>query len=482
METYRNFINGEWVESRSTRTAPNFNPADPRDVIGTVRLSTVEEVRAAVEAAEKAFPKWRAVPAPERGRVIDRAKTILARRKEEVARALTHEEGKLLKESLGEVQKSINVLEFMAGEAMRLTGETSPSELSNTLCYTVRQPIGVVAAITPWNFPVAIPCWKIAPALLTGCTVVFKPSTLTPLTAKMVVEVFQEAGAPPGTLNLVYGAGGEAGRVLVEHPSVCAISFTGSNEVGLKLYHDGAAVAKKIQCEMGGKNPVVVLEDADLDLAADGIAQGAFGSTGQRCTATSRVVVMEAVADRLLDLVAAKARAMKPGVDLGPVVDENQLKTVLGYIAAAKEEGAKLVVGGDRAPGAGFFVQPTIFDQVTSRMRIAQEEVFGPVLAFLRVKSFEEALEVANGVKYGLTSSIYSNDPGRIFRFVEAIETGITHVNSPTMGGEPQLPFGGMKATGLGTREMGRTAMEFYTELKTVYFDYTGRRRETNIY
>ncbi len=477
METYRNYINGEWVESRSAKTAPNLNPADPKDGIGTIRLSTADEVRAAIEAAERALPKWRSTPAPERGRIIARAQQALARRKDEVAQALTREEGKLLKESLGEVQKSINILEFMAGEAMRLAGETLPSELPNTFCYTLRQPIGVVAAITPWNFPVAIPCWKTSPALAAGCTVVFKPATLTPASAKLVVECFVEAGVPAGVLNLVYGAGGEVGRVIVEHPAVRAISFTGSNDVGMRLAQDGVAQGKKMQCEMGGKNPVVVLEDADLELAAEGIAQGAFGSTGQRCTATSRVVVMEAVADRLVAMIAARAPA-----EIGPVVDESQLKTVLGGIAEAKREGAKLVAGGGRGPGAGWFVQPTVFDHVKPSMKLAQEELFGPVLAVLRVRSFEEAMEVANGVKYGLTSSIYSGDPARIFRFVEGIETGMTHVNSPTIGGEPQLPFGGMKATGLGTREMGRTAIDFYTELKTVYVDYTGRKRESNIY
>lgn len=492
METYRNLIAGRWVDSSSTRTAKNLNPADTREVLGTVRLSTSAEIRSAIEAAHEAFPKWRATPAPARGRVIDRARQLLLRRKEEVAKALTREEGKTLRESLGEVQKSVNVLEFLAGEAYRLTGETAPSELPNTFCCTIRQPVGVAAAITPWNFPVAIPCWKIAPALATGCTVVFKPSTLTPWTAELLTEIFLEAGTPPGVLNLVFAAGADAGAELLKHPAVRAISFTGSNDVGMKLYGDGAAQGKKIQCEMGGKNPAVVLEDADLDLAAEGIFQGAFGSTGQRCTATSRVVVMESVANTLLDKVIARAQKMRVGngmeseTDMGPSVDEHQFKTVLNYLAIAREEGAEQILGGTRLSGGaydyGYFVAPTIFDHVTPTMRIAQEEVFGPVLTILRVKSFEEAIAIANGVRYGLTSSVYSSDPNRIFRFVEEIETGIAHVNSPTVGGEPQLPFGGMKETGLGTREMGRTAIDFTTEIKTVYFDYTGKKRETNIY
>ncbi len=479
METYKNFLDGEWVESSSARTAKNLNPADPSDVIGSVKLSTRDEIRRAVDAAAAAFPKWRAVSAPERGRVLDRARLALARRKEEVAQALTREEGKLLRESLGEVQKSINLLEWMSGEAVRIVGETAPSELPNTFCYTLRQPIGVVAAVTPWNFPVAIPCWKIAPALAAGCTVVFKPATLTPCTAKLVVEIFQEAGLPAGALNLVYAAGQDAGDVLVEHPAVRAISFTGSNDVGMKLYRDGASKGKRVQCEMGGKNAVVVLEDADLDLAADGIAQGAFGSTGQRCTATSRLVVHEAVADRLIELV--KQRAVK--IEMGPLVDENQLATVTAAVESAKREGARLLLGGARPAGAkGWYFSPTIFDQVSPHGKLAQDEVFGPVLAVVRVSSFDEAVQVANEVRYGLTSSIYSSDPGRILRFVEAVETGITHVNSPTMGGEPHLPFGGMKETGVGSREMGRAAVEFYSEVKTVYWDYTGKKRESNIY
>lgn len=492
MARYCNFIAGKWRDSSSKKTVPNVNPADTSEVLGEVPLSTREEAREAIRIAEEAFRRWRDVPAPERGRVVARAHRILEEEKEELARILTREEGKTLREARGEVQKSLNVLEFMTGEAMRLAGETVPSELQNTFCYTVRQPLGVVGVITPWNFPVSIPCWKIAPALAAGNAVVFKPATLTPWTAQIVVRCFEKAGLPPGVLNLVYGSGGEVGEEIVGHEAVRAVSFTGSNDVGTSLYKRGAEGLKRIQCEMGGKNPVVILEDADLALAAESTVQGAFGSTGQRCTATSRVVIEENVADRFVEMLLERTKklrvgnGMEEGIDVGPSVDQNQMKTVLDYIEIGKREGAKLVLGGKRlAEGAyarGYFVAPTVFADVRPEMRIAQEEIFGPVLAILRVRNFEEALAVANGVKYGLTSSIFSSDPARIFRFIDRIETGITHVNSPTVGGEPQLPFGGTKQTGVGLREMGRVAIDFYSELKTVYFDYTGKKRETNLY
>ncbi|MBI5367015.1 MAG: aldehyde dehydrogenase family protein [Planctomycetes bacterium] len=492
MDTYANFINGEWSPSRSGRFVDNVNPADTRDKIGRVGLSTREEARAAIEAAARAFPAWRETPVPVRGAIIAKAAVILAERKEEISRALTREEGKLLRESRGEVQKAVNVLEFMAGEARRLNGETVPSELPFNFAYTLKQPLGVVSLITPWNFPVCIPAWKIAPALVAGNTCVFKPATLTPATATLLVKVFQDAGVPPGVLNLVIGSGAEVGDEFVTHPAIKAISFTGSNEVGAALYKDGAARLKKVQCEMGGKNPIVVLADADIPLAVEAAAQGAFGSTGQRCTATSRVVIEAGVADRFVELLLERTRRIRVGnpmeaeIDMGPSVDANQYKTVHSYIEIAKAEGAKLVLGGGKltdGPCAyGFFTAPTIFDHVTRTMRLAKEEVFGPVLAVLRVKDFDEAVEVANDVPYGLTSSVYTNDGAKTFKFIERIETGITHVNSPTMGGEAQLPFGGMKATGVGTREMGRVALDFFTELKTVYIDYTGKKREGNLY
>jgi aldehyde dehydrogenase (NAD+) len=490
--TYSLYINGEWRGSDSPKHVENRNPARAQEILGLVPLASVAEVDAAVDAASEAYAGWRRRPAPQRGAVVARAAQIMEGRKEELARALTREEGKILREARGEIQRSIHVLEFMAGESRRLGGETLPSELENNFCYTIRQPLGVVAVITPWNFPVAIPAWKIGPALVAGNTVVFKPATLTPWTAEIVVDIFREAGLPAGCLNLVLGSGGMVGDRLLQHPSIRAVSFTGSNEVGARLYAQGAQRMLKVQCEMGGKNPLVVLEDADLDLAAAATAQGAFGSTGQRCTATSRVVVLESVADRFTNLVVERARSLKVGdgldesIDMGPSVDESQMKTVLHYIAEGRKEGAKLLCGGERLGGKdydrGYFIAPTVFDHVDRKMSIAQEEIFGPVLSIQRVRSFEEALEVANDVRFGLASSIYTQDANRVFKFVDEIETGITHINSGTVGGEAQLPFGGIKATGIGPREQGSGALDFYTEIKTVYVDYTGQRRQGNLY
>src|SRR5688572_27889334 len=490
--TYQLFINGEWRDSRSPKFVENRNPARIQEILGLVPLASPDEVDEAVDAAREAFPAWRRKPAPQRGTIIARAAEIMTRRKEELAQALTLEEGKILRESRGEVQRSINVLEYMAGESRRLGGETLPSELEYNFCYTIKQPLGVVAIVTPWNFPVAIPCWKIAPALVAGNTVVFKPATLTPGTASLVVEIFREAGLPSGCLNMILGSGSQAGERLIDHADIRAVSFTGSNEIGARLYAQGARRMIRVQCEMGGKNPLVVLEDADLELAAAATAQGAFGSTGQRCTATSRVVVMESVADRFAEMVVKRARAMKVGsgldesVDMGPSVDESQMNTVLRYLEIGPQEGAQLLCGGDRLRGpeydGGYFIAPTVFDHVRREMRIVQEEIFGPALCLQRVRSFDEALDVANDVRYGLASSIFTNDANKIFRFIDETEAGITHINSGTVGGEAQLPFGGIKATGIGPREQGSTALDFYTEIKTVYVDYTGLRREGNLY
>ena len=350
---------------------------------------------------------------------------------------------------------------------------------------TLRQPHGVVACVTPWNFPVAIPVWKIAPALVCGNTVVFKPATLTPETATAMVSIFERAGLPPGVLNLVLGSGGTVGNAIVDHEEVRAVSFTGSNEVGGEIYGRGAKRMIRVQCEMGGKNPVVVMADADLDLAVESTAQGAFGSTGQRCTATSRVIVEEAIADRFVEQLVTRARKVRvgngaeAGVDMGPVVDKSQLETDLRYIDIGQKEGAELLCGGrglgDGAWAHGYFVEPTVFDRVTTSHRIAQDEIFGPVVSVIRVKGYEEALEAANRVRFGLAASIFTSDATNVFRFVDGIEAGIVHINSGTPGGEAQLPFGGTKATGVGPREQGSTAVEFYTEVKTVYVDYTGR-------
>ena len=491
MDNYRNFIGGKWIESSSSKTVDNVNPANA-DIIGSNRQATRDEARAAVEAAAEAFHGWRRTPAPARGKIVAKAARLMEEGKEDLARILTLEEGKTIGEARGELQRSINVAEFCAGESRRMNGETILSELPSNFAYTIKQPLGVVACVTPWNFPVAIPTWKIAPALVAGNTVVFKPASITPATAVRIVEIFEAAGLPPGVLNLILGSGSDAGDEIIGHPAVKAVSFTGSNGVGIRLYEQVSRRGGKCQCEMGGKNPVVILEDCDMDLAVENTAQGAFGSSGQRCTATSRAVVVDKIADEFVDRIVKRAQAMRlgdgmdPQTEMGPSVDEGQFNTVLEYLNIGREDGATLLCGGERATenglDKGFFVRPTVFDHVTPDMRIAREEIFGPVLSVLRVKDFDEALQVANDTEFGLSSSIFTNDATSIFRFVDEIETGMTHVNSPTTGGEAHIPFGGIKGTGIGDREQGSTALDFYTELKVVYVDYTGRKREGNLY
>ncbi len=487
----RNYVNGRWVESKSPTIVERRNPANTDDVVARISLSTRQETKEAIVAAKAAWQAWRETPAPARGNILFKAARLMQEQKEGLARLLTREEGKALKDALGEVQRSINIVQFMAGEARRLSGETLPSELPRNFSYTIRQPIGVVGLITPWNFPVAIPAWKIAPALVCGNTVVFKPATLTPLTAMRVVQIFEQAGLPAGVLNLVMGSGKEAGDEIVQNPHIQALSFTGSNEVGSQLYATGALSMKKCQCEMGGKNPIVILADADLQLAMESALFGAFASSGQRCTATSRVIIEESVADKWVAMLVERAKkfvvgdGLEAGVEMGPSVDENQMNTVLRYVEKGKKE-AELKCGGERLSGSrydkGWFVEPTVFDHVRGDSAIAQDEIFGPVLSVIRVKNFDEALGVANSVRYGLTSSIYTNDSNKIFEFIEKIEAGMAHVNSPTVGGEAHVPFGGTKGTSLGPKEVGRSAMDFYTELKIVYIDYTGRKRESSIY
>lgn len=488
-ELIRNFIGGAWHTPDSGRSQDNINPATGES-IGRVVVSSANEVNSAVAAAKKALPAWRGLPAPKRGEILFRAAGILRRRKDEVARALTLEEGKSLSDAGGEVQRSINCIEFSAGEGRRMFGQTIPSELPNNLIYTRRVPLGVVALITPWNFPVAIPVWKAAAALICGNTVVHKPASITPWSAQLIAEVFAEAGMPEGVWNVIYGPGGAIGDALVQHGDVAAISFTGSNDIGQRLYALGAAHKKKVQCEMGGKNPLIVLDDADIDMAAAATVQGAFYSTGQRCTATSRAIVQKAVVKQFIEACVEKGRVLKvgdglsPGVQVGPVVDSKQFETVMGYIDIGKRE-ARLCLGGERLSGElarGFFIAPTIFADVKRDHRIAKEEIFGPVLSIIAVDDEPEAFEVANDVNYGLSSSVYTRDVGRVFRYVDQIETGILHVNSPTVGGEAQVPFGGMKDTGVGGREQGTTALDFYTEWQSIYVDYTGTRRTAMFY
>jgi alpha-ketoglutaric semialdehyde dehydrogenase len=491
MRTLKNFIGGEWRTSTGA-TVKDLNPADVHDVVAEAPASTSADAVAACDAAARAFEGWRQTPAPVRGQILFKVQRRMEERRQELAEALTREEGKTIAESRGEIQRAINVVEFFAGEARRITGETIPSELPNNFCYTLKQPVGPVAVITPWNFPIAIPIWKMAPALVAGNTVVFKPASLTPLTAALIVEIFDECGLPPGVLNLVFGSGREVGDAIVRHPAILAVSFTGSNDIGVGLYSAAAARGIKCQCEMGGKNPIVVLGDADLELAVESTLQGAFGSTGQRCTATSRAVVVESIANEFVERLDARTASLivgnglNPSTNVGPSVDERQLETVLSYVDAGQQEGARLVRGGERLRSdgldRGYFVAPAIFDHVDPNMRIAQEEIFGPVLSLIRVPDSATALSVANSVRFGLSASVYTNDVASMFKFVDRLDAGIVHVNSPTVGGEAHIPFGGMKATGVGLREMGRVAIDFYTELKVVYVDYTGGVRKTNLY
>lgn len=485
---YYNFIGGDWIEASTKKRYDLYNPADTSQHLGSFQLSGAEDGRKAIEAAKMAFESWREMPSPKRAEVLFRAWELMKEEAEEFARIITTEEGKTLADSRGEVKRSLNVLEFTAGEGRRLLGDVIPSELPKNLIFTYRRPLGVVAIITPWNFPLSIPVWKIAPALVSGNTVVFKPATSTPLTAIKLVKLFEEAGLPKGILNMVTGPGGTLGKELISSQDVKAVSFTGSTETGRWIYENAAKTLKKVQCEMGGKNAVIVDSSADLDLASDGIVQGAFGSTGQRCTATSRVVVLKDVKKELLEIVLEKTSKLRVGnglmtdVDMGPLSSEDQLNKVLFHIETAQAEGAKLLMGGKRLNGEaydkGYFVQPTIFDDVKPNMKIAQQEIFGPVLAVLDAESLEEAIKVANHSMFGLSGSIYTSDINNAMKYVERAEAGMLHINSPTLGGEAQAPFGGIKESGLGQREQGRRAIEFYTDEVVVYIDYTGRKRE----
>ncbi len=486
----RNYIRGEWISVREGREIEVRNPADQDEVIGKGFLASRREAETAIAAAGEALPAWSRMPAPKRGEIVERAADLLRAEQDDVARLLTREEGKTFADARGEIYRAYNVLNYTAGQSRRMGGVTIPSELPKNFAYTVRQPLGVVALITPWNFPICIPAWKIAPALVAGNTVVFKPSSTTPLTAARLVDIFERAGLPPGVLNLLVGSSADVGDLLMRDSRIRGISFTGSTENGTQIYTSCANRGIKAQCEMGGKNPVIVLEDADLNLAADGIVSGAFGSTGQRCTATSRAILQDSIADdmvaRLRDRVSKwkVGNGLDPDVQMGPLVSQQQLKTVQQYIEIGKSEGAKLVTGGGKPSGVprGFFIEPTIFDNVRPESRIAREEIFGPVLSVIRAKNYEQAIEFANMSAFGLTSSIYTNDAGRIFDFCERIETGMVHVNSPTMGGEAQIPFGGMKSSGIGEREQGPSALDFYTDVKVIYIDFTGAARTSKFY
>ncbi len=488
----KQYIGGRWVEGSSAREVVSTNPADTREVLARFKSADKDDAQRALAAAQAAFPAWKATPPPVRARILAKAASIARERVDILASLMTREQGKTLAESKGEMLKGITLMEWFAGEGLRLMGTTAPSELPGNFLYTIRQPLGVVSIITPWNFPWAIPVWKISPALVAGNTVVFKPASLVPAMAAEIVQIFEEAGLPPGVLNLILGSGSAIGDTLVEDPRIKAVSFTGSNSVGKRVHAICGARGIKATCEMGGKNPAVVWEDADLDLALGGVFFGAFGSTGQRCTATSRLIVHEAVADKFIKMLLAELKKFKvgdgmaPGVSMGPAVDEAQLKCDLDYIDIAKKEGAKLLVGGKRLTEGeyahGYFIEPTIFDGVTRKMRLFQEEVFGPVLAVTRVKDFDEAVSAANDCEFGLSSAVYTQDLTLAMRFVEDIEAGMVHVNSPTVGGEAQMPFGGVKGSGVGDREMSKEGINFFTELKTVFVDYTGKVRTSKLY
>jgi aldehyde dehydrogenase (NAD+) len=488
--TFNNYIDGRWVPSRGGSMSEDRNPADRQDLIGSFQASTPEDAADAITVALRAYASWRLVPAPKRAEILFRAAALLAARKEELARDMTREMGKVLEETRGDVQEAIDMTYFMAGEGRRLYGQTVPSELRNKFAMSVRQPVGVCAVITPWNFPMAIPSWKIIPALVCGNTVVFKPASLTPLSAVNFIKVLEEAGVPPGVVNLVTG-GADVGTALSTHPDVSVVSFTGSTAVGRLVNQNAASAFKKVHLEMGGKNVVIIMDDAQLELAVDGCLWGGFGTTGQRCTAASRVVVHEKVYDTFVEEFVRRARALRvgngldPSVQMGPSVSEAQLATVTRYVEIGRQEGATLLTGGrrlcDGAHARGYFHEPTIFGDVAPAMRIAQEEIFGPVVSVMRCRSLDEAIAIGNGVMYGLSASIYTRDLNKAFTAMRDMYTGIFYVNAPTIGAEVHLPFGGTKATGNGHREAGTAALDVFSDWKSIYVDFSGRLQRAQI-
>jgi acyl-CoA reductase-like NAD-dependent aldehyde dehydrogenase len=488
---HKNFINGEWVEARQGRTFEDRNPADHSELIGIFPSSTKEDVDDAVDAAKAAFRKWRLVPAPRRAEILYRAAESLVKRKEDLARDMTREMGKPLSETRGDVQEAIDMTYYMAGEGRRLFGNTVPSELPNKFAMSVREPIGAVGMITPWNFPMAIPSWKIMPALVCGNTVVIKPAEDTPLSTYNLVQVLVESGLPAGVVNVVSGLGPDAGAPLAKHPGIAAVSFTGSSETGRLVNEACAPSFKPCHLEMGGKNIIIVMDDANLELAVEGAVWGGFGTSGQRCTAASRVAVHKKVYKEFLDRFAKRVKVLRIGdgldseTEMGPVINETQLQTVMKYVEIGKNEGAKLITGGNRAESGslanGWYHEPTIFGDAQPNMRIAQEEIFGPVVAVIPFSSFEEALEIANHVNYGLSASIYTANVNQAFRAMRDLETGIVYINAPTIGAEIQLPFGGTKGTGNGHREAGTAALDFYSQWKTLYIDYSDRLQRAQI-
>ncbi|GAA0330883.1 aldehyde dehydrogenase family protein [Bacillus carboniphilus] len=487
---YLNYINGEWVASVSGKFSKNVNPATG-ECLGEVPQSTKEDVDLAVLAAKKAQKSWRIVPAPERAEILYEVGRLLKEKKEELSQILTSEMGKVIAEARGEVQEAIDMAYYMAGEGRRLFGDTVPSELRNKFAMSVRVPVGIAGLITPWNFPIAIASWKSLPALVAGNAVVWKPASETPFLAAEFVKIYEEAGLPKGLLNLVFGSGGVVGNAIVEHPDIDIVSFTGSNEIGRQINERAGGMLKRTSLEMGGKNAVTVLEDANLDLAVDGIIWSAFGTAGQRCTACSRVIVHEAVKEELERKLLERVSKLKIGngldesVDVGPVINKASLKRIDNYVKIGVKEGAKLLCGGEILSGGeydqGHYYAPTLFTDVTSDMTIAQEEIFGPVTSIIPVKSLEEAIEVNNSVEFGLSSSIFSQDVNRVFQAMRDLDTGIVYVNAGTTGAEIHLPFGGTKGTGNGHRDSGVAALDVFTEWRSVYVDYSGTLQRAQI-
>lgn len=485
-----NFIDGKWSESESKSTFESRNPANQRELIGVYPESTAKDVERAVQAAEKAYQSWRLVPPPKRAEILLKTAEILAAKKESIARLMTREMGKVLKEARGDVQEAIDMAQYVAGEGRRLFGKTTTSELRNKFAMMIRMPIGVCGLITPWNFPVAIPSWKILPALICGNTVVFKPAEDTPACAVEFVKALEEAGLPAGVVNMIHGSA-QAGEAMVHHPRIRLISFTGSSEVGRSVASQCGKNLKRCSLEMGGKNPQIVMEDADLNLALEGALWGAFGTSGQRCTATSRIYVHQKLYQAFSKKLVERAKklklgnGLKSGVDVGPVINSAQLRRIHHYVEMGIHEGAKLECGGKILKTGdlkyGFFYAPTVFTNVKSDMTIVREEIFGPVTCVMPIKNFEQAIEEVNRTEYGLSSSIYTRDVNRAMKAIRDIEAGITYINGPTIGAEVHLPFGGVKNTGNGHREAAETALDIFSEWKSVFVDYSGRLQKAQI-
>ncbi len=487
--TCRNYIDGNWIDAPTLKESRN--PADWREVVATFPNSDVEDVNKAVAAARRAYKTWRLVPAPVRSEMVHRVGELLLERKEELANLMSREMGKPLTESRGDVQEGVDCAFYYAGEGRRLFGQTTPSELNNKFAMTVRVPLGVCALITPWNFPVAIPCWKALPALVCGNTIILKPAQDTSACATILTEIFHDAGLPPGVVNLVHGAGQVVGRELLEHPDIDLVSFTGSSTTGAEIGATCGRTHKRVCLELGGKNAQIVMEDADLELALEGALWGAFGTTGQRCTATSRLLLHRDIKAEFTAKLLEQTSKLRLGAgaddqtQVGPLVNSAQLERVKDYLEIARSEGAKVLIGGEVATEEkfkyGYFFQLTILDEVTPTMRIAREEIFGPVLALIEIDSFEDAIAILNDTAYGLSSSIYTRDVNRAFQAMRDIEAGITYINGPTIGAEVHLPFGGVKQTGNGHREAGSAALDVFTEWKTIYVDFSGRLQRAQI-